>query len=277
MTDPEMTEHAATFDRAAPTYDRVGVEFFSTFGRMLVDAAEVGPGERVLDVGTGRGAVLGPAATAVGPTGHAVGVDLAPTMVALTSADLDAVPQATVRRGDATALPTDLGTFDAVLSSMVLFFTDDPAATVAHWAEHVAPGGRLGLVTFLADDDDDRFRDLTRRWMRDAADTPTPSGIDGEPTPFELVRDPSWLDQALANAGFTNVHATVVRHATRFDDAEHWWDWAWSNGMRATLERLDPSARQGFRDAIVSELDAQRLPDGGMGLHVSIRITIARR
>ena len=118
----DLTRHAEVFDRAAPTYDRVGVAFFSTFGRALVDAAAVRPGESVLDVGCGRGAVLGPAASAVGPTGRAVGVDLAPSMVALTAADLADQPHVTVAQADAAALPPELGTFDAVVSSLVLFF-----------------------------------------------------------------------------------------------------------------------------------------------------------
>jgi ubiquinone/menaquinone biosynthesis C-methylase UbiE len=49
---------AALFDRVADTYDTVGVEWFGPIGRGLV--AELGPtaGERALDIGCGRGAVL---------------------------------------------------------------------------------------------------------------------------------------------------------------------------------------------------------------------------
>jgi 2-polyprenyl-3-methyl-5-hydroxy-6-metoxy-1,4-benzoquinol methylase len=50
------------FDRAAASYESVGIEYFSVFGRWLVDAATLRDGERVLDVGAGRGAVTIPAA-----------------------------------------------------------------------------------------------------------------------------------------------------------------------------------------------------------------------
>jgi len=61
---------------------------FRYFGARLVEAAGVEPGDRVLDVATGRGAVLFPAAERVGPTGEVTGIDLSPEMVRLTGADL---------------------------------------------------------------------------------------------------------------------------------------------------------------------------------------------
>jgi hypothetical protein len=48
-------------------YDRVGPRFFSHFGRRLVALAQIPSGAHVLDVATGRGAVLFPAAECVGP------------------------------------------------------------------------------------------------------------------------------------------------------------------------------------------------------------------
>ncbi len=72
--DPEITEQkretAGVFSRGAATYDRVGPAFFSHFGRRLVELAQIPSGARVLDIATGRGAVLFPAAEAVGPQGQ---------------------------------------------------------------------------------------------------------------------------------------------------------------------------------------------------------------
>lgn len=45
----------AAFDRAAGSYDRLGVTFFTPMGRRLVERVDPKPGERVLDVGCGRG------------------------------------------------------------------------------------------------------------------------------------------------------------------------------------------------------------------------------
>jgi SAM-dependent methyltransferase len=231
----------------------------------------------VLDIGTGRGAVLAPAAVAVGPSGRAVGVDLAPTMVALTAADMAGHPHVEVVQADAARLPADLGTFDAVLSSLVLFFTDDPAAVLRDWAARVAPGGRLGLVTFVEDPDDGRMRDLLKAHVPRPEAAPVVLDAEGdEPSAFDLVRDPSWLDARLADAGLSTSSATVLRHATRFADGDQFWDWAWSHGMRAALEQLPEEDHEVVRHALAAELDANRLPDGDLALHVSVRITVAR-
>ena len=91
MTDSPETRKAqirAQFSRLAPVYDFVGC--FAYFGPRLVEAVGVEPGQRVLDVASGRGAVLFPAAERVGPDGHAEGIDLAEGMVQAVNADAEA-------------------------------------------------------------------------------------------------------------------------------------------------------------------------------------------
>ena len=82
-----MNDDAATlksqattrFNSMAADFDQQGA--FAHFGRRLVERAGVEPGHRVLDVATGRGAVLFPAAERAGVAGEAIGVDLAENMV----------------------------------------------------------------------------------------------------------------------------------------------------------------------------------------------------
>nr|WP_308784713.1 methyltransferase domain-containing protein [Phytohabitans houttuyneae] len=96
---------AGVFDRAAPTYEQTGVAFFDPIGAALAERAGLRAGERVLDVGCGRGASLLPAAEAVGPSGVAAGIDLAPGMVAATAAEARrrGLTQVHVKVGDAEA------------------------------------------------------------------------------------------------------------------------------------------------------------------------------
>src|SRR4051812_38302945 len=91
--DPVRTRKAQTralFNRLVPDYDAAGD--FARFAQRLVELAEVAPGQRVLDVASGRGAVLFAAALPVGVSGAVVGGDLAEQMVAATRAEA-------VRRG----------------------------------------------------------------------------------------------------------------------------------------------------------------------------------
>lgn len=81
--------------------------------------AELQPGETVLDLGCGGGLDLALAARAVGPTGRAIGVDMAETMVERANATLRALGfiWAEARVAHAEALPLAEGTVDAVVAS----------------------------------------------------------------------------------------------------------------------------------------------------------------
>ncbi len=93
---------AYVFDRATDTYDDIGVPWFQPIAQGLVDELAVQPGERVLDVGCGRGAALLPLGRAAGPTGHVLGIDLAPRMVERTARDVRGMPHVEVRIADAS-------------------------------------------------------------------------------------------------------------------------------------------------------------------------------
>ena len=73
------------FDEAAISYDRVGPSIFARFGERLVEHMPLAPGARVLDIATGKGAVLLPAARRVGPEGRAIGIDVGVASLITTS------------------------------------------------------------------------------------------------------------------------------------------------------------------------------------------------
>ena len=74
----------AQFNTVAADYD-AGPGCFAHFGRRLVEVAGINSGARVLDIASGRGAVLFPLAERVGVGGEVVGVDLADAMAHATN------------------------------------------------------------------------------------------------------------------------------------------------------------------------------------------------
>ena len=139
----------ATFEAVADDYDQSGVPFFVPTAEGLVEALGPRPGERVLDIGCGRGAATSLLARAVLPTGAVDAIDLSPAMVEHTRALLAAqgydVRAEVMDAGDPDLSPS---TYDLIASSLVLFFLPDPAAALARWVSLLAPGGRIGLTTF---------------------------------------------------------------------------------------------------------------------------------
>ncbi|TJZ54518.1 methyltransferase domain-containing protein [Streptomyces piniterrae] len=110
----------------------------------LLDAAGVGEGTRVLDVGTGTGSV---AAAARARAARVTAVDAEPEMVRSAAR---AVPDADVRTAALPHLPFPDGEFDAVIGNFVLNHVGRPAAALRELRRVTAPGGRIALTIWAA-------------------------------------------------------------------------------------------------------------------------------
>jgi ubiquinone/menaquinone biosynthesis C-methylase UbiE len=229
---------AGVFDRAAGTYDAVGVPWFAPIAGGLVEELDVQPGERVLDVGCGRGAALVPLAHAAGPTGRVLGIDLAPGMVERTAVDVADLPQVEVRLADATTPGLAPASYDVVSSCLVLFFLPDPAGAVRAWADLLVPSGRVGITTFARQDE--RWRSI------DALFTPylPPAMLDARTSG---ARGPFASDEAmedlLRDAGLDEVRTAHREVTVTFASAAQWKDFSWSHGQRAMWEAVPAEAR----------------------------------
>jgi len=112
--------------------------------KRLLLAAGVASGMRVLDVGSGMGDVTFLAAELVGPTGHVVGADRAPSAVAQATerAKAESVANVSFVEGDPSEMPFDR-LFDAVVGRYVLMYQPDPAATLRALATRLKIGGLI--------------------------------------------------------------------------------------------------------------------------------------
>ena len=105
-------------------------------------------GERVLDLGSGAGTDSLVAAQMVGPTGHVMGIDMTPEMVAKARAaavELD-TGNAEFMEGEAEHLPFADGSFDVVISNGVIDLIPDKDAVFAELFRVLRPGGRLQVA-----------------------------------------------------------------------------------------------------------------------------------
>ena len=141
------------FAPLGPTYDRYAR--LLSFGqdprwrRFLVERIEAGPGDVVLDVASGTGAV---ALELVRQKGcSVVGIDQSAEMleearrrIALAAATKDV----RLVEGRAEELPFEDGAFDALTVTYLLRYVDDPGATLAELARVVRSGGTLASLEF---------------------------------------------------------------------------------------------------------------------------------
>jgi demethylmenaquinone methyltransferase / 2-methoxy-6-polyprenyl-1,4-benzoquinol methylase len=136
------------FAPLGPTYDRyarlLSLGQDPRWRKFLVSRIEAGPGDEVLDVATGTGAV---AQELVRQKGCAVvGVDQSPEMLAVAREHLPAPVK--LVEASAEQLPFDDAAFDALTVTYLLRYVDDPGATLIELARVVRPGGTIASLEF---------------------------------------------------------------------------------------------------------------------------------
>src|SRR5260221_3850651 len=242
---------AQVFARAASGYQHI--THFPPLGRRLVEMAQIPAGARVLDVATGRGAILFPAAEQVGSQGEVIGVDIAPGMVQETGAEIirRGLKNVQVRQMDAEALDFPDASFDYVLCGFALQFFPHLDRGLSEFWRVLKPQGRVAVSTWGADDE--RWS-----WYKELR-TAYQATLKLQSQTFE---QPELLKTIFSNAGFSEVSV----HLEPFDwvctQPEEWWDAQWSMSSRAGLEKLDPDALEHLKTEVFQKMSMMKQPDG---------------
>ena len=134
---------------AAENYERYFVPAIAApVAADLVRAADLQPGERVVDVACGTGVIARLAAERVGPSGTVIGVDVAPDMIDVARTTAAASGLAIEwHQADAASLPLPDDAFDVVCCQMGLMLFADRAAALSEMRRVLRGGGRLALST----------------------------------------------------------------------------------------------------------------------------------
>jgi ubiquinone/menaquinone biosynthesis C-methylase UbiE len=246
--DQALAWQTSVWDGIADTYVREIDRRFAPVVDAVMARAAVAPGERVLDLGTGTGAVAESAARISGTGGHVVAVDISSQMLALARVRVESrgCVNVTLREGRAEAIPAADNSFDVVLASLSLMFVIDREAAAREIARVLHPGGRLVAAVWGEPENCDivRFQQIAGSF---AGPPPVPGVGPG------ALADARRFLQQLAAAGI-EAHVEREMLGFEFDNLQAAWDVL----ARVTTAHLDPESQAEAKAAV----GAAMYPDG---------------
>ncbi|GAA1476614.1 hypothetical protein GCM10009623_10600 [Nocardioides aestuarii] len=200
------------FAVSAEAYDRFMGRFSTPLADAFADWAGIGPGMRVLDVGSGPGALAAVLVDRVG-SGTVAAADPMPDFVDALRRRL---PTVSAEVAPAEDLPFDDDTFDSALANLVVSFMADPRVGVAEMIRVTRPGGTVAATVWQHADG---VGPLTPFWrgVRDVVPEAT-----GENTMIGTAR--GQLVTLFDECGLSDVREGALEVSLEFGDFESWWE-----------------------------------------------------
>ena len=237
---------SVSFTGSAEAYDRFMGRYSVRLAPSFADFAGIGPGQSVLDVGSGPGALTTELVQRLGSTAVAA-VDPSEQFVA---AARDRHPGVDVQRAPAEELPFDDDQFDAALAQLVVHFMGDPARGLAEMARVTRPGGVVAACVW---DHAGEKTPLAPFWAAvheldpDATDeAEMAGGRDGH------------LAELLSEIGLRDVEQTALPVSVEHEAFEEWWE-PFTLGVGPAgsyVTSLDPEGREELRERCKARLGA---------------------
>jgi SAM-dependent methyltransferase len=171
-------------------------------GAALLAHAAYTPGERVLDLGCGGGATTLSIAEVVGPSGAALGLDVAPMLIERArQRAAGAGSNARFVCADAATASLDTPPFDRLFSRFGSMFFDAPVPAFANLRAMLKPGARIDLAVWANPRDN--------LWMMEVMGVvrrhvEIPPAVPRAPGPFAF-EDLDYLEEVLTGAGFSGM------------------------------------------------------------------------
>lgn len=251
---------------AAPFWEKyreVIRDMFAPVSTALIDAAEVQPGQNILDVATGPGEPALTIASLVGPGGRVCGVDPVTGMIDAARREAERLGLANTRFDVASAdhLPHADESFDAAVSRFGVMFFPAPLDGVRELLRVLKPGARIALAAWRAQDCNPFFTTLStvlKRYL------PSPPPEPDAPDAFRFA-EPGKLARLFAEARIANLSERDLR----FDISvpltpEEFWTFRteMSDSLREKLPKLSPGDLELVRKEAIDAVRPYVTPAG---------------
>lgn len=233
-----------SFDVAAEAYDAFMGRYSVFLAPQMAALAAIAPGQRVIDVGCGTGALVRVLVERLGPA-SVTAVDPSEPFVAATAGRY---PGVDVRQAAAEALPFEDDAFDAALAQLVVHFMADPVAGLGEMRRVTQPGGAVVATVW---DHAGGQGPLGLFWRAARALDP---GVHDE-SDLAGARE-GHLAELFTTAGLRDVEERTFVADLEHPSFEGWWE-PFTRGVGpagAYVATLAPEARDALRERCHAEL-----------------------
>jgi SAM-dependent methyltransferase len=201
-----------SFNVAADAYDRFMGRYSRLLSPQLADFAGVRAGQRVLDVGSGPGALTAELVLRAGADAVTAVDPSTPFVEAVRARN----PGVDVHQSSAEQLPFADDAFDASLAQLVVHFMTDPVAGLAEMRRVTRPGGVVAACVW---DLAGGRAPLSPFWR--AAHTLQPAASDE--SAMAGARQ-GHLQEIFAAAGLTQLEETELQVSVVHEAFDEWWE-----------------------------------------------------
>ena len=232
----------------------------------MLAMAEVGPGDRVLDVAAGAGDQTLDIAERVGPAGAVLATDLSPAILEFARDRARSAGHRNVGTlaVDGENLNVDENSFDAAICRLGLMFFPDPGKGLREMYRALKPGGRACTMVFSSPDANPCLSILVSTAFKHAG---LPPGDPYPPGGLLSLGKPGSIDDLFRQAGFSRVATTKLAAPFRLASVKEYLDFVRNSAspILQILGQLDASAKQAAWAEIETKLSAFNATDGWEG------------
>ena len=234
---------------AVDAYDRYIGRYSPSLAQLVIEAAGIKAGDRVLDVGCGPGALTSALVATVGAE-HVTAVDPSP---AFLEACRRRNPGIRAEFASGEQLPFEDAAFDATLAQLVVNFMADPHAGVAEMGRVTRPGGVVAAAVW---DYGDGMTLLRAFWDAAAEVDPAAGATDERHMRFATTDE---LADLLRRAHLTDVVVTAGVVPAAYESFDDLWQpiEAGVGPAGAYAASLEPAARASLKAALERRLAPQ--------------------
>lgn len=256
MEDQNQVGQAHWKDRSA-SWTATAAQGLSTddsFNQMIIEHAGIGPGDRVLDIGSGTGDPAISIGLALQGKGSITACDLTPEMLVKArdrsvNVGIEVMDFTTA---DMSALPFADASFDCITCRFGLMFPEDRVAAAREAQRVLAPGGRIAYVVWGPYEENPPFFVL-KRALAEAL------GLEEGPPPHRhSLGQPGQLVEILDAAGFAETEERELRYKRPVDDLDDYIGRALRRGYADTVDRLDETARATLMEKLRAAFEPYR-------------------